>query len=553
MPLRIARHAPLLVTALLVLLVASVRAPAQDTRLPDIGSSAGSVLGPAQQSEYGRMMLAQLRHYGYVLEDPLVDGWLQATGNRLGAASDDPEQRFTFFMMKDRNINAFATLGGYIGMNAGLVLAAETEDEVAAVLGHEVAHVTQAHVLRSVERAQRDSIPILLAMLGAIAVAQSAGGNSSDDAAMAAVASAQGLMAQRQINYTRSNESEADRIGIRTLARSGYEPVAMASMFERMQSASRTNQGGERERLPDYLRTHPVTTTRISEAKDRAERLAGASVTGTVSTPGARRTERISIDGVVVPDGLGAGDNPLLPAGLSLGGGLDAGERREFGWARERLRVLSANTADAAIREYERMATAAPLDDAQRYGLAVAQVRAGRGEPAATALAELLSRNPGDVWLEIGLAEAQAHAGRPADADRRFEALLVRMPRHPAVALSYADVLVARNTPEAGRRAQEVLRPLLASSSGDPAFQRTFARASEIAGDPARAGEAWAEAAYLSGREEQALVQLNTLKKREDLDYYARARIDARIAQITPVVLELRRQGIRDPDLHRRR
>ncbi|WP_238346360.1 M48 family metalloprotease [Luteimonas saliphila] len=552
MRLRPARHATLLLTTLLVLLVASVCAPAQDNRLPDIGSSAGTVLGPAQQAEYGRMLLAQLRHYGYVLEDPLVDGWLQATGNRLAAASDDPEQRFTFFMMKDRSINAFATLGGYIGMNAGLVLAAEQEDEVAAVLGHEVAHVTQAHVLRSVERAQRDSIPILLAMLGAIAIAQSAGGNSSDDAAMAAMASAQGLMAQRQINYTRSNESEADRIGIRTLSRSGYQPEAMASMFERMHAVSRTNQGGARERLPDYLRTHPVTTTRISEAKDRAERLSGGTVVGTVSTPEATRTQRVTIDGVAVPEGLRLTDNPLLPSTLDLGGGLDAGESREFGWARERLRVLSANTPEAAIREYDSIARSGPLDDAQRYGLAVAYLRAGRGAEAATHMAGLLERHPGDLWLGVGLAEADARAGRAEAADRRFEALLERMPRNPSVALGYADVLVARNTPEAGRRAQEVLRPLLFASSGDPAFQRTFARASEIAGDPVRAGEAWAEAAFLGGREEQALVQLNTLKKRDDLDYYARARIDARIAAITPVVLELRRQGIRDPDLRRR-
>ena len=195
------RHRAALLTTLLVLMVASLHAPAQENRLPDIGSSAGTVLAPAQQAEYGRMLLAQLRHYGYVLEDPLVEGWLQTTGNRLGAVSDDPEQKFTFFMMKDRSINAFATLGGYIGMNAGLVLAAEKEDEVAAVLGHEIAHVTQAHVLRSVERAQRDSIPILLAMLGAIAIAQSAGGNSSDDAAMAAMATAQGLAAQRHVPH----------------------------------------------------------------------------------------------------------------------------------------------------------------------------------------------------------------------------------------------------------------------------------------------------------------------------------------------------------------
>ena len=537
--------------ALLVLL-GSLGAGAQENRLPDIGSSAGTVLGPTQQAEYGRMLLAQLRHYGYVLEDPLVESWLQSTGGRLAAVSDDPEQRFTFFMMKDRSINAFATLGGYIGMNAGLVLAAEKEDEVAAVLGHEVAHVTQAHVLRSVERAQRDSIPILLAMLGAIAIAQSAGGNSSDDAAMAAMASAQGLMAQRQINYTRSNESEADRIGIRTLARSGYEPEAMATMFERMQSVSRTNQGGERERLPDYLKTHPVTTTRISEAKERAERMARNSVTGTVATPEATRSQRIPLDGVILPPGLSMSDNPLLPPTLDLGGGFAAETGSTFGWARERLRVLSANTPDAAIREYERIARAAPLDDAQRYGLAIAQLRAGRGAEAATSLAQLLERHPGDLWITLGLAEAEAHAGQVAAADQRFEALLERMPRHPAVALGYADVLVARNTPEAGRRAQAVLRPLMTANSGDPAFQRTFARASEIAGDAVRAGEAWAEAAFHGGREEQALVQLNTLKKRDDLDYYARARIDARIAAITPVVLELRRQGVRDPDLRRR-
>lgn len=548
----LARFCTLLTTALLVL-VGAAGAHAQENRLPDIGSSAGSLLGPVQQAEYGRMMLAQLRHYGYILEDPLTEGWLQSTGNRLAAVSDDPEQRFTFFMMKDRSINAFATLGGYIGMNAGLVLAAEQEDEVAAVLGHEIAHVTQAHVLRSVERAQRDSIPILLAMLGAIAIAQSAGGNSSDDAAMAAIASAQGLAAQRQINYTRSNESEADRIGIRTLARGGYEPEAMASMFERMQAVSRTNQGGERERLPDYLKTHPVTTTRISEAKDRAARMASNTVTGSVSTPDATRTQRVRIDGVSVPDSLRLSDNPLLPTTLSLAGGLDANESREFGWARERLRVLSANTAEAAVREYDGIARAAALDDAQRYGLSVAHLRAGRGNQAATGFAELLALYPGDLWLTLGLAEADAHAGRAADADRRFEALLERMPRNPAVALSYADVLVARNTAEAGRRAQAVLRPLINSSGDDPAFQRTFARASEIAGDPVRAGEAWAQAAFLSGREEQALVQLDTLKKREDLDYYARARIDARIARITPVVLELRRQGIRDPDLNNRR
>ena len=206
----------LLTFTLAGLLLASPPVPAQDNRLPDIGSSAGEVLPPAQQKQYGEMTLSQLRNYGYTLDDPLLAGWLQSLGDRLGAASDKPQQDFTFFLLRERQINAFATLGGYVAVNAGLILAADREDEVAGVVSHEIAHVTQSHVLRAVERAQKDSIPILLAMIGAIAIAQSSGGNSSDDASMAALSSGQALLAQRQIDYTRSNESEADRIGIRT-------------------------------------------------------------------------------------------------------------------------------------------------------------------------------------------------------------------------------------------------------------------------------------------------------------------------------------------------
>lgn len=543
----------LLPVAAATLALASLCLPAQDSRLPDIGSSAGAVLGPAQQREYAQMLLAQLRHYDYVLDDPLVDGWLHSVGNRLGSASDRPRQDFTFFMLKDRQVNAFATLGGYIGTNAGLVLTAESEDEVAAVLSHEIAHVTQEHVLRGVERAQKDSVPILLAMLGAIAIASQSSSNSADDAAMAAMAGAQGLMIQRQIDYTRSNESEADRLGIRTLARGGYDPAAMAGMFERMQALSRTNQGGARERAPDYLKTHPVTTTRISEAKQRAEQLAGDSLELITATPEGTRVERIDRNQLAVADDAWASDNPLLPASLRLPAeSLARGGSGQFGWARERLRVLSAITPDVAIREYERLRRAGKLDDAQRYGLALARLLDGQGAAAAAELVPLLDKHPGDVWLSLALAQAEARAGRLAAADARFEALLERMPTNRAVALTYAEVLGERNNRDAGQRAQAVLRPLLGSSTADPVFQRTFARASEIAGDPVRAGEAYAEAAYLNGRAEQALVQLNTLRKREDLDYYARARIDARIAAITPTVLELKRQGIRDEDLRRR-
>src|SRR5699024_4251813 len=146
-------------------------------------------------------------------------------------------------------------------------------------------------------------------------------------------ASAQGIAAQRQINYTRSNESEADRIGIRTMARSGYDPLAMAQMFERMQALERSNQGGEKERTPDYLRSHPVNTTRIAEAKQRAAKMEESG--DTRFTPAYTTS-----------------DNPLLPSSLQISTAPSGSDSVQFGWVRERLRVLSANTPTAAINEY---------------------------------------------------------------------------------------------------------------------------------------------------------------------------------------------------------
>ena len=543
----------LLLAAALTLTLAPMRAPAQeDARLPDIGSSAGELLNPAKQAEYGGMMLRELRNYGYLLEDPLLDDWLQSMGNRLGSSSDRPEQPYTFFMLKDRQINAFATLGGYIGMNAGLVLTARREDEVAAVLAHEVAHVTQQHVLRGVERAQRDQVPILLGMLAAIVAAQAAGGSSSGEASEAAIASAMALIQQNQINYTRSNESEADRLGIRTLSRSGYDVDAMADFFERMSFAMRGNSGGYS--VPDYLRTHPVTTTRVSESKQRAEQLKRGMVTATTSVPGGgERVERMDPRKVQAPPS--ATVNPLLPSGFRFDPFDPVAEAAgsQFAWAQERLRALTANTPDAAIREYESLRRSSPdgLTDPQRYGLAVARL-ARQPAAAAAELSALLERHPDSLWVALALGEAESRSGRAAQANQRFDELLRRMPGNRPVALSYARVLVEQGGSEAGRRAQEVLRPLLARAGADPVFQQTFARASELAGDTSRAAEAYAEAAFLNGRPEQALIQLETLKKRGDLDYVTRSRVDARIAAITPTVLELRQQGIRDPDMERR-
>lgn len=519
-----------LLAAALAVALAAPLASAQESRLPDIGSSAGELITPAQESAYGAMTLAQLRHMDYVLEDPLIDSWLDTLGHRIAGASDDTKRSYTFFMLRERQINAFATLGGYVGVNSGLVLAADREDEVAGVLAHEVSHITQQHVLRSVERAKQDQLPTLLAMLGAIVVSQAAHGASSGDATQAAIVGAMGLAQQRAINFTRANETEADRVGMQVLARSHFDPRGMADFFAKLQSRMRANEASAfGDESPDYLRSHPMTLERITEAKERAERL---------------RAQPTYAGGF-------ASDNPLLPGGLRVDAGAGTGPTGLFDYARERLRVLSALTPAAALQEFDALKRARALTDAEQYGLAVAYLQAGQAKAALPLVRAVAERRPSDVWPQLALGEAEAATGDGAAADARFEALVRKAPTSRAVVLTYAKVLGERSSPAAGKRAQAILRPLMASLADDPVFQRTFARASEIAGDPVRAGEAHAEAAYLSGRPELALAQLNNLKKRGDLDYYARSRIDARIAEITPTVLELKRQGIRDEDLKR--
>lgn len=538
-----------LVLALGLTLATALSAQDLPSGLPDIGSSAGELLSPAEERFYGEMTLRQLRQYQLLLEDPLVEAYVQNLGFRLVARSERPQQPFTFFTIRSRDINAFATLGGYIGINAGLILTAETEDEVAAVVAHEIAHVTQRHVLRGAERAQKDALPIMLGMLGALIAAQQA--DVDGDASQAAVMSGLALMQQRQINYTRSNEHEADRIGIQTLARAGYAPGAMADFFARMERAMRGNQGGWQ--APEYLRTHPVSTTRISEAKDRANQLSAryGMARSCVPGPDGAMQECLSTAADAGIAGTDGPVNPLLPAKLVAtidAGGM--GSSGLFGLARERLRVLSAESMSAALAEYERLRKADPagFDDARRYGLAIAQSRLGQTAAAATELDALAARQPGLYWIELARAENDHRAGRRAQAEQRYDTLLATLPRNRAVILSYARSLSEYGTAAAGRRAQDILRPLLGDGAGDAAFQQEFARASELAGDLIRAGEAYAETAYLGGRPEDALNQLERLKQRPDLDYYQRARIDARIAAITPTVLELRRRGLRPED-----
>jgi predicted Zn-dependent protease len=205
-----------------------------------------------------------IRAQATLINDPQIDGYIRQLGDRLVANSDAPSYPFTFFVVKDPAVNAFAGPGGYIGIHTGLMLTARNESELAGVMAHEIAHVTQRHLLRAYESANQMNLPSVAGMIAAILLGVA---TENTDAAIAGVSAIQAGNIQRQLNFTRANEKEADRIGIQTLARSGIDPYGMPSFFERLHQSTRLYGNN----MPEFLSTHPVTTDRIAESMSRAE------------------------------------------------------------------------------------------------------------------------------------------------------------------------------------------------------------------------------------------------------------------------------------------
>jgi predicted Zn-dependent protease len=537
---------------------ATTLAAGADVRLPDIGSSAAAIMSPQELREYGLGLLQQLRAYDLVLEDPLTADYINSLGYRLVAASGRSDTVFSFITVRDAGINAFAAPGGLVAVNAGLITAMRSEDELAGVVAHEIAHVQQQHILRAFEDQKKMSIPIMLGMLGVMIAAS----GRTDDAAAAAMVTGTSLMQQRQIDFTRSEEAEADRIGIQTLARAGFDPVAMAGAFTALQRVMRVN-GID---VPEFLRSHPLDTNRIAEAKARASQLGCPDLprlksstqdppsgpldlrvqpwrddAGTIDAAAAQRasdTASVTVD----PQ---ADDGSALPR-VSVSACVTRRQGEPYyELIRERVRVLMA-TSPATIRAYyvDSLRDNPDFDTvANRYGLALALVRAREPVAAIAELQKLVAAHPDSPVFRLALANAKDQAGDKGGAIAAFEDLQHDFPGNRAVTLGHAESLLARADAASARRALELLRPLLERRPGDPDLQRSFGRASDLAGDKVRAAEAYAEAAWLGGHAEDALNQLKALAKQPDLSYYQRSRIDARITQLTPAVLELRKRS----------
>lgn len=445
--------------------------------LPDIGSPAQAMITLQDEYQIGRMIVRGLRDQGQILEDPEVSDYVQSLGFRLSSQAHDGAQRFNFFTVRDHAINAFALPGGFIGVNAGLVLETKNESELAGVMAHEIAHVTQRHIARSIAAQSRSSLVSTAAMLAAILVGAAAGGG---DMAMAGMAAAQSLAIQQQISFTRANEVEADRVGLGILASSGMDPEGMPAFFETMSRRA----GMSEDRIPEMLRTHPVTSTRIAETKERAMQL----------------------------DIQAAPDSP------------------SYAITRERLRVLSTPSGVdpreyyAAIIQNEPDATAA-----QVYGKALAMMMAGDAAKAVPIFQQLRDGDPTITQYHTALGQAQLQAGQGKASLATLQHARELFPRNVAVTVRYAESMMQLGD---SKRAHEILLDLFNSVPPTPEQARLTAQAANAAGDVADSYFYMSEYHLMSGDLPLAVNQLQMALAVPRISSVQRARFQARLDEV---------------------
>ncbi|MBT8061922.1 MAG: M48 family metalloprotease [Gammaproteobacteria bacterium] len=482
----------ILLRTLLAMAIAlcSLASVAQTDRipLPDMGNSASGILSQKEERQYAQALLRQMRALDVLVDDPLINDYFQSMGFRLVAQSDKPDKEFHFVVLDESRINAFAAPGGVIALHSGLILAADNEHEVAGVLAHEVAHITQLHLYRALESSQRMTVPIALAMLGLILA-----GGGSGEAVQGALMGGTAMSQQMQINFTRHNEYEADRIGITTLSLAGYDPEGMAGFFSKLQRLTRPNGEGP----PEFLRTHPVSVNRIAEARNRAQNL------------------------------------PRVQPGNGL----------DFLIMQSRLRAMAESKPVDAIawfRDQLDQGHTQARDKALKYGLAIALQRHTEYDEARALLQELLAEEPDRLAYQLQMSDLYLDEDRDEYAIEILGSLYHSFPGNHAIAMQYAKALLANEDPQRAETASIILRQQILYRDEDPALFALYARSANIAGDKVRATEAIAESYYQRGGIKEAIEQLERLTQKEDLDYYERSRVSARLMEMRNEIADMR-------------
>ncbi|MGH8120429.1 MAG: M48 family metalloprotease [Gammaproteobacteria bacterium] len=463
----------LLASAVFICIPAVLATNAQN--LPEIGDSAGSVLSPEFERRLGQAVMRQVHQDKSLIQDPEIESYIQSIGYQLVANSDDNRLPFTFFALKNTVINAFAAPGGVVGMNSGVILNTDNESELAGVLAHEIAHVTQRHMARTYEAASKFSLPMMAAMIGAIAI-----GIVNPGAGQAALAIVSGAGAQYQINFTRENEEEADRIGMQLLARSGFDPRGMPGFFQKLQQFTRYY-----GKAPEFLLTHPLTTTRIADSMARAE------------------------------------SYPVVEHKSSAG----------YRLVRAKIRADTFERPREAVRFFkERMDTTGYPDlSTARYGYVIALTNAGEYIKAREQLHLLLAEDRENVTYLMAAARLETAQRNFAAAASLYSAAHKLYPDYRPLVLGFARALLDAGQPQEARK---LLVDYGRRHEPDISYYDLLSQAEADTGSPAEAGITKAEYYYLSGDTKLAIDRLKFAQHQSSLDYYQEERIKARLAQL---------------------
>ena len=447
--------------------------------LPDLGDASSASLSESQERTIGNRIMRDVRIDPLFVDDPEIADYISALGARLlGALEGPPRRDIDFFAVQDDAVNAFAMVGGHIGVHAGLVVLTQNESELAAVVAHEIAHIVQRHQARMVAGMGRSTLTSLAAMALAILVARS--GNQSGQMTEAAMATASAMQMQNMLDYTRDHEREADRVGVTLLERAGFDPRGAISIFERMMRANRLN---ELKGAPSYLRTHPLTTERIADMQDR---LQGAPT-------------------------------KLLPDSF------------EYRLTKARLRALSGSASEAIANFRAILADRTVLRPREDlYGLAVAQHRARDLEGALKTLAPL-REGASHAAFELLAARIMVDQRRNDEALAIYRTALKTSPQYRGLVYGYLDQLLQSG------QAKEALADLnerLRTSQDDARLYELQARGFEVAGRRISQHRAQAEAAYRKGNLHAAVEQLELAVRIRGDDFYELSSAESRLREM---------------------
>ncbi len=465
---------------LVALAVCAALLPVHAQGLPDLGDSSDAVLSDKQERTIGNRVMREVRIDPAFIDDPEISDYVKSLGNRLLGAAEAPRRPIEFFVVQDDAVNAFALIGGHIGLHTGLLLLTRNESELAGVVAHEISHILQRHQSRLYQGQGKYQLASLAAL--ALAVLASRGSSSqSSQVTEAAIVGASAIMMQGQLDYTREHEREADRVGVSILERAGYDPRGMVSFFERMQRANRLS---EFKSAPSYLRTHPLTVERIADMQSRVEAMAPK----------------------LVPDSF------------------------EYRLARAKIRAATGSSTEAIAYFRDQLADRTvlrPREDV--YGLVIALRRARDFAAAEKELSTIRTGEGAGPAFEWLAAQLQADQGLTDSAVETYRAALKAHPRHRGLVYGLALLLL-----DAGRTAEAIawLEERVRLSPDDAKLYELQSRAYTAAGNRLAQHRALAEAYYLRGNLAAAVDQLELATQVRGSDFYALSSAEARLREL---------------------